>query len=60
MDGDTGILAAARALARRSGSIGERQVGGKRSPMASSFGPVSGLTPVKLRWSEISITSPAP
>ena len=33
---------------------------GKRRPTESSFGPVSGLTPVKFRWSSISITSPGP
>ena len=31
---------------------------GKRRPIASSFGPVSGLAPVKFRWSSISMTSP--
>ncbi len=31
---------------------------GKRRPMRASFGPVSGLAPVKFRWSSISITSP--
>ena len=32
---------------------------GKRSPSASSLGPISGLSPNKLMWSSISMMSPA-
>jgi multiple sugar transport system permease protein len=33
-------------------------ISGNRGPSSSSFGPISGLSPSKLMWSEISITSP--
>jgi len=33
-------------------------ISGNRGPISSSLGPISGLSPSKLMWSEMSMTSP--
>ena len=49
--------ATSRASARNASSYGA-DMSGKRGPSASSFGPMSGLSPSRLMWSAMSIRSP--